>query len=91
MTTYPLTLAGEKLKAWLCKHSSQSDVGRKLGVSQPTVSAWVSGRTRPEPHLRDALQALTGIPVSEWEQPEEREQRNAAIERIREGANKGAA
>lgn len=86
VTTAPFTPAGRQLKDWIETNSSQSDVARTLGVSQPTVSAWVNGRTRPEPHLRDALVALAGISVADWELPEERQQREAAMGRIREGA-----
>lgn len=86
IVTTPMTPAGTRLKIWIEANSSQSDVARKLGVSQPTVSAWVNGRARPEPHLRDALFALTDIPVPEWDSPEEQAQREKAFERIREDA-----
>lgn len=86
-----LTPAAEQLKAWIEANSSQSAVARTLGVKQPTVSAWVNGYTRPEPHLRDALLALAGIAVLDWDLQSEREQRDAALDRIREDETHKAA
>lgn len=58
---------------------SQSSLAKALDVSQPSVSAWLCGRARPEPHLREAIEIVTGIPQSLWTTDEER----AAVERIR--------
>lgn len=65
---------------------SQAKIAKALDVSQPSVHAWVRGAYRPEQHYRQALEALTGIPASDWELPEEREKREAALIRIRSGA-----
>lgn len=37
-----------------------------LGVSQPTVHAWLSGESRPKHELRVALERLHGIPAVSW-------------------------
>jgi transcriptional regulator with XRE-family HTH domain len=58
---------------------SQSSLAKTLGVSQPAVSAWLSGGSRPEPHLREAIEILTGIASGGWDTDEER----ALIARVR--------
>jgi len=45
---------------------SQSTIARKLGVSQPSVSAWLLGRTRPESHYREAIERRFKIRASDW-------------------------
>lgn len=62
-------LAAEKLSQGL----SQKALAEKLGVSQPSVSAWLAGTTRPEPEVREALENLFGIPFDGWYTPEEAE------------------
>jgi transcriptional regulator with XRE-family HTH domain len=89
VTSPPTTPAAKGLKKWIADNSSQTAVAKVLGVKQPTVSAWVSGHARPEPHLRDALAELTGIPTEQWELKVERDQRSKALARI--AADKGAA
>jgi transcriptional regulator with XRE-family HTH domain len=85
----PTTPAAKALKRWIAANTSQTAVADVLGVKQPTVSAWVSGQARPEPHLRDVLEELTGIPTEQWELKAERDQRSRALARI--AADKGAA
>lgn len=70
------------LKKWLEEHPeySQGWLANELGISQPSVSAWVRGTSRPEEHLRDALRMLTGIPVDAWRTAVESRQ----VTRIRE-------
>jgi transcriptional regulator with XRE-family HTH domain len=53
------------------KGLSQTYIADKLGITQPSVSAWLRGHSRPEPHLRDALAILTGIPGHYWATDEE--------------------
>lgn len=45
---------------------SQVEVARALGVEQPAISVWARGNSRPEPHFRDALERLYGIPRDAW-------------------------
>ena len=51
-------------KAWkqrrLERRLSQADLAFQVGVSQPTVSLWESGRGVPEPKLRAALAKVLG-------------------------------
>jgi len=68
-----ITKAGEALRLAVDptngerkKKYSQSDLARDLGVSQPSVSEWVRMNTRPESHLRKAIQVLLGIPEGDW-------------------------
>lgn len=62
------------LREWLSadESRSQSWLARTLNVSQPSVSAWLTGASRPEAHHREALEALTGIPADEWKTSDER-------------------
>lgn len=59
---------------------TQHALARAVIAAQPTVRSWLLGRSRPEPHLREALQILTGISVTDWETDEER----AHVERVRQ-------
>lgn len=56
---------------------SQGRLALALGVSQPAVSGWASGKTRPETHhMRRAIERLLGIPADDWMTPEERDTAN---------------
>lgn len=61
---------------------SQGAIAKLLGVTQPAVRAWMRGTSRPEPHLREAIEVLTGVPEATWELESERVAKQAAIERI---------
>lgn len=75
-----LTRAAEALREYLDKSDrSQNDLAGDLGVKQPSVSVWLRGLARPEPHLRAALELLAGIPVADWDTEDER----ALVERVR--------
>lgn len=76
------TKGREALVAYLKRDEAptQTTLALLLGIKQPSVSAWVAGESRPESHLRDALELLTGIPVEAWRTDEER----AAVERVKE-------
>jgi transcriptional regulator with XRE-family HTH domain len=50
---------------------TQSWLALETGVRQPSVSAWVRGHSRPDPHLRPALERLIGIPADDWMTDEE--------------------
>jgi transcriptional regulator with XRE-family HTH domain len=49
----------------------QSDLALELGVRQGRISQWKTGHSRPEPHYREALRILLGIPPLEWLTPDE--------------------
>lgn len=66
-----ITKAGEALRWALdatnpSREMSQSDLAKSLGVKQPSVSEWVRMNTRPESHLRKAIERLLGIPENDW-------------------------
>ena len=74
------------LKAWLQTHEkSQAWLARKLDISAPSVFAWLDGTSRPLPHLRDVIAALTGIEARLWEFESERASRERALARINSG------
>lgn len=60
--TEPLTLFGRQLKALLkeCKMSG-SELARRLGLSQSTVSIWLTGTREPTPEQLLQIAACLGI------------------------------
>lgn len=50
---------------------SQAKIAMRLGVSQPAVSEWVAGHTRPTAQYRTAMAVLWGIPERDWLTTEE--------------------
>jgi ribosome-binding protein aMBF1 (putative translation factor) len=58
---------------------SQSWLARETKIAQSSVGLWVHGKSRPEPHLREALEILLGIPREAWDTARER----AHVARIR--------
>lgn len=82
------SVARTKLNDWMRseKGRSQTSVAKLLKISPPSVHAWVKGTSRPEPHYRAALEALTGIGADEWETSSERKQREQALANIAEAS-----
>jgi transcriptional regulator with XRE-family HTH domain len=66
--------AREQLVAWAkaSPRGAQTKLARDLGVSKPSLSAWVNGHARPEHHHRVVLERLTGIPADAWMTESER-------------------
>lgn len=62
------------LRRWVGadQRRSQAALARTIGVTQPSVSAWLAGPSRPESHHREALELLTGIPADDWKTESER-------------------
>ena len=50
---------------------SQATLAASMGIGQQTISAWKRGSCRPEPHHRDALARIAGIPAECWYSPDE--------------------
>jgi transcriptional regulator with XRE-family HTH domain len=50
---------------------SQASLAAVLKIGQQTISAWKRGSCRPEPHHRDALARIAGIPADCWYSPDE--------------------
>lgn len=48
---------------------SPAEVARLAGLARQRVSEWRSGRKRPDPEARQALERAVGIPVRAWEAP----------------------
>ena len=48
---------------------SQSEVARRLGVSQQAVYAWVAGTSKPSLERMIKLRDLLGIAVEDWAAP----------------------
>lgn len=69
------TLAARTLAAALDKETtgsiSQSELARRLGISQASVSGWVTLKSRPEAHFRKAIERELGIPERDWMTPDE--------------------
>lgn len=75
------TEGARRLREWIEGDAvrSQTQLAEALGVSQPSVSAWLRGDSRPEDHLREALELLTGIPRALWRRDAEQD----AVDRVR--------
>lgn len=74
------------LREWVEKPDagrSQTELAKLLGVSQPSVSAWLRGESRPEDHHREAIEIITGIPRGLWR----RDAEQSVVERVRVGAS----
>lgn len=68
--THRNTEGRRRLVSYL-ERGSQARLALALSVGQQTVSAWKRGLCRPEPHHRDALARIAGIPVECWYSPDE--------------------
>ena len=67
------TTARKALRAYLDAESvSQSALAARLGVAQPSVSAWLAGITRPQAHYREAIERIAGVPARDWQTDDER-------------------
>jgi hypothetical protein len=55
------------------RRRTQAWLATQLGVKQPIVSKWVRGLSRPEPHLRDAIEVLFPgrVLAADWRTDEE--------------------
>lgn len=76
-----LETAGRRaLCEWLrSPANTQSELAKRLELGQSSVSLWVHGRSRPEPHLRVAIELIAGIPSDAWLTEDE----SSLIERVR--------
>lgn len=61
------------------KRRTRGYIARSVGVSQPAVTAWLGGSSRPVEELRPALELLTGIPRDAWRLQEERDREANAL------------
>lgn len=60
----------ELLEAWrLRSKQNQKTLAASLGVSDGYLSQILSGKRRPKLELLDAIQSLSGVPVSSWLEP----------------------
>lgn len=65
---------GDRLKAWRAERDlSQTDAGARVEVSAATWCDWERGKKTPRGVHRDALEVLTGIPGSAWNDVEDLE------------------
>lgn len=67
------TDGSKRLAKWLKDNeTSQTDLAKRLGIEQPSISRWVSGGSRPDPALRDAIALITGIEAEAWRSAKEK-------------------
>lgn len=68
-----MTPGAVQLRAYFeAERGRQNDLATRLDVSQAAVSAWASGKARPEPAYREALSIALNIPVDAWVNDEDR-------------------
>lgn len=58
--------------------SIQAEVARRCGVSQATVSNWISGKYTPTIRHRRTLESAYKIPFNAWDSPAASPSRSAA-------------
>lgn len=79
----PKLLPGDRLKTWRKSRGlSQTDAGAKVEVSAATWCDWESHKKTPRGVHRDAIEVLTGIPGSAWNDDED----VAFLSRVRDRA-----
>lgn len=54
-----------KKKDLLITELSQTELAKKLGVSQPLVSKWFSGKVIPRPETFKRIASATNTPIKE--------------------------
>lgn len=83
-----ITTGLRALRTWLKADPSRSQawLARTLGVSSPSVSAWMAGTARPTSELRSALCSLAAIPIVDWETAAEKKRREALALRVAAGS-----
>lgn len=54
-----------KRKDLLITNLTQTELAEKLGVTQPLISKWFSGKVIPRPETLKRLSLATGTPVKE--------------------------
>lgn len=69
------TRGRQQLQAWVEAEPTrnQTTLAELLEVKQPTVSAWLRGRARPDALQRELIEARTGVPTDAWFTAEELE------------------
>ena len=63
------TLGMKRLATWMRRRGhSQEKMGRLAGVSQETISRYLSGTTRPKPDIAVKIEVLTSgrVKLSHW-------------------------
>ena len=54
------------------KSLTETELARRVGVSQPSVRKWIHQAAKPEAHHRKALERILGIPEDDWMDAAER-------------------
>jgi len=66
----PKLPSGEQLVLWLSHHRhTQSSFSRLIGASQPQISSWIHGKSRPGPGDRESILRVTRISFPEQRRP----------------------
>ena len=59
--------AVDRVRRWMeTRRTSQTELAKRLGVRQQTVSEWLTRRKIPELRQARELQRVTGIRVDSW-------------------------
>lgn len=71
------TRARRRLAEWIKQDSkarSKAEIGRRLNIAPQSVLGWLTGASRPEAHLRKAIETMTSgfVAADDWEQLKER-------------------
>jgi hypothetical protein len=60
------------LSMWMANSgTSQTALATMLGITQPAVSDWLSGKSTPQLHFIEILRIVANIPLADWLSSEE--------------------
>lgn len=59
------------IRHFAAENVTKAGLARDLGIAAPSVWSWAEGRSRPEAHLRIALERVLAIPRDDWMTDEE--------------------
>lgn len=82
---------GQQLLVQLRWKFSQSEIAKRVGVAQSTVSGWADGKFKPEGSHPEALERSFGIPQGAWALPPAPRVRSVAAEPRSGGRGTGRA
>ena len=66
--TIPATTPQDRLGAWLAQHKPLYQAAAKVGVAPWLLRAYALGRTTPGLKAAARIQAVVGIPATDWVQ-----------------------
>lgn len=90
----PETKALVAFTAWfdaqIASGKTRREVAEALSVEPPSIWQWVTRRARPVAEVRERIFLIAGVPVLDWETPEEAAERELQLQRARDFGHQSA-